>query len=244
MSVGPVEVGAGARPARRDRHARQDRPAARPRGAARDRRRGGRPARGEPRRIAFRPTRPPDELPGAVPDFVGDILDLVGRSSTARSPARGSATPSGPARRRWLGRNWRRQVRLESRSPTDPFTLLQLGGPPTAGERLLGVVLGVLVGGFALFVSSRFLAEVDGYDHAVLTALIGALAWALLGDPPPGPVHSRSSAGSPCSSGGTRSAGCGRAPWAWSPGFAAVVTVAALQLVGIDAVGAVGVPGV
>lgn len=125
----------------------------------------------------------------------------------------------------------------------DPFTVLQLGGPPSASERLLGFALGVLVGGLALFVSSRFLADVKDYDHAVLTALIGALVWALLSPIPLlGPVIAllgwivvlkwRYPVG------WLRAAGVGAAAWA-----AAVVIVAALELVGLDAVSAVGVPG-
>lgn len=125
----------------------------------------------------------------------------------------------------------------------DPFAVLQLGTPPATGERLLGFALGVLVGGFALFVSSRFLADVNGYDHAVLTAIIGALVWALLAPIPllgsvialvgwiailkwRYPV------------GWLRAGAVGAAAWA-----TAVVVVAALQLVGIDAVSAIGVPG-
>lgn len=125
----------------------------------------------------------------------------------------------------------------------DPFILLQLGAPPSTGERLLGFALGVLVGGFALFVSSRFLADVKGYDHAVLTAIIGALVWALLAPIPLlGPVIAlvgwiailkwRYPVG------WLRAGAVGAAAWA-----TAVVVVAALQLVGIDAVSAIGVPG-
>lgn len=125
----------------------------------------------------------------------------------------------------------------------DPFTLLQLGGPPSTGERLLSFALGVLVGGLALFVSSRFLADGSGYDHAVLTAILGALAWALLSPIPlAGPVVAlvgwvailkwRYPVG------WLRAAGVGAAAWA-----VAVVVVAALELLGIDAVSAVGVPG-
>lgn len=125
----------------------------------------------------------------------------------------------------------------------DPFTVLQLGTPPATSERLLGFALGVLVGGFALFVSSRFLADVKGYDHAVLTAIIGALAWALLSPIPLlGPVIAlvgwiailkwRYPVG------WLRAGAVGAAAWA-----TAVVVVAALQLVGLDTVSAIGVPG-
>lgn len=125
----------------------------------------------------------------------------------------------------------------------DPVTLLQSVGPPSTGERLLGFALGVLVGGLALFVGSRFLGGGKSYEHAVVTALIGALAWALLSPIPLlGPVIAlvgwiavlkwRYPVG------WLRAAGVGVAAWA-----AAVVIVAALGLLGINAIGAVGVPG-
>ena len=125
----------------------------------------------------------------------------------------------------------------------DPFTILQLGGPATAGERLLGFVLGLLVGGLALFVSSRILADVEGYDHAVLTALIGALAWALLSPIPLlGPVIALAGWIAVLKwrypVGWLRAGAVGAAAWA-----TAVVAVAALELIGIGAVSAVGIPG-
>ena len=126
----------------------------------------------------------------------------------------------------------------------DPFALLQLGGPPSAGERLLGFALGLLVGGLALFVSSRVLANDLGYDHAVLTAVIGALAWALLSPIPLlGPVIALVGWVAVLKwrypVGWLRAGGVGVAAWA-----TAVVVVATLELVGIDTVGAIGVPGV
>ena len=125
----------------------------------------------------------------------------------------------------------------------DPITLLQLGGPTSVGERLLGFVLGLLVGGLALFVSSRFLADVNGYDHAVLTALLGALVWALLSPIPLlGPVIALAGWVGILKwrypVGWLRAAGVGAAAWA-----VAVVFVSALGIVGIDAVSAVGIPG-
>lgn len=125
----------------------------------------------------------------------------------------------------------------------DPLTFLQVAAPPSTGERLLGFALGLLVGGFALFLSSRFLADLNGYDHAVLTAILGALVWALLSPIPLlGPVVAlvgwiailkwRYPVG------WLRAGALGAAAWA-----TAVVVVALLQLVGIEAVSAVGVPG-
>ena len=62
----------------------------------------------------------------------------------------------------------------------DPSVVLQFGWTPSLGERLLAVLLGLLIGGLALFVGSTVVAEKTGYDHAVLTAIAGAVAWALL----------------------------------------------------------------
>jgi hypothetical protein len=91
-------------------------------------------------------------------------------------------------------------------------------------------------------VSSRFLADVPGYDHAVLTAVIGAVAWALLSPIPLlGPVIAllgwsvilkwRYPVG------WLRVPAVGGAAW-----VAAVVVVAALKLVGLHTVSAIGYP--
>ncbi|MXR40560.1 hypothetical protein GRX01_04255 [Halobaculum sp. WSA2] len=40
-------------------------------------------------------------------------------------------------------------------------------------------VVALLIGGLAIYVSARVIADVDDYGHAVVTALIGAIAWAL-----------------------------------------------------------------
>lgn len=117
------------------------------------------------------------------------------------------------------------------------------GGPPGTAERLLGLLLGLLVGGLALFAGGRFVAAERGYDHAVLTAVLGALAWALLSPIPlVGPAVAlvawvavlkwRYPVGWP------RAAAVGVAAW-----VVAVVVVAALGLLGIPVTGAVGVPG-
>ena len=44
---------------------------------------------------------------------------------------------------------------------------------------LVAFVVALLVGGLAIYVSARFVADVDDYSHAVVTALLGALGWAL-----------------------------------------------------------------
>lgn len=40
-------------------------------------------------------------------------------------------------------------------------------------------VIALLIGGLAIYISARIVVDVDDYSHAVVTALIGAIAWAL-----------------------------------------------------------------
>ncbi|WP_149798115.1 hypothetical protein [Halorubrum xinjiangense] len=40
-------------------------------------------------------------------------------------------------------------------------------------------VVALLIGGLAIYVSARVIADTDDYGHAVVTALLGAVAWAL-----------------------------------------------------------------
>lgn len=44
---------------------------------------------------------------------------------------------------------------------------------------LIAFIVALLVGGLAIYISARVIAGVDNYSHAVITALIGAIAWAL-----------------------------------------------------------------
>ena len=44
---------------------------------------------------------------------------------------------------------------------------------------IVSFVVALLVGGLAIYLSARFVADVDDYGHAVVTALLGALGWAL-----------------------------------------------------------------
>jgi len=124
-----------------------------------------------------------------------------------------------------------------------PVALLQLGVGRPRSERLLGLAAGLLVGGLALFVGSRFVTEATGYDHAVFTALIGALAWSLLSPIPLlGPVIALAAWIAilrwryPV--GWLRAGGVGVAAW-----VVAVVVLAALELVGVHTISAIGVPG-
>lgn len=115
--------------------------------------------------------------------------------------------------------------------------------PLLAGDRPLSFAIGLLVGGLALFVAGRYLTGEGDYGNALLTALVGTLAWAVLASVPllgtalalvawvavirwryPG--------------GWVRAATIGAAAWA-----VAVVGIAALSLVGIGGVEALSVPG-
>ncbi|PSQ56951.1 hypothetical protein BRD22_03930 [Halobacteriales archaeon SW_8_68_21] len=44
---------------------------------------------------------------------------------------------------------------------------------------VVSFVVALLVGGLGIYVSGRVVADVDDYSHAVVTALIGAVAWAI-----------------------------------------------------------------
>jgi len=44
---------------------------------------------------------------------------------------------------------------------------------------ILSFVVALSIGGLAIYVSARFVADVDDYGRAIVTALLGAIAWAL-----------------------------------------------------------------
>lgn len=44
---------------------------------------------------------------------------------------------------------------------------------------LVAFVVALLVGGLAIYISARIVTDEDDYSHAVITALIGAIAWAV-----------------------------------------------------------------
>lgn len=115
-------------------------------------------------------------------------------------------------------------------------------------EGLIVFAVSLLVGGAAIHVSARYAVYRDApggltFEHAVVTALLGAIVWAVLAWIPligsllalvgwiavirwryPG--------------GWIKAAVTGAAAWA-----AAVVMLAALELVGLGSVSALGVPG-
>jgi len=45
---------------------------------------------------------------------------------------------------------------------------------------VVAFVVALLVGGFAIYVSARVVADVDDYGRAVVTALLGAIGWAVV----------------------------------------------------------------
>jgi hypothetical protein len=101
----------------------------------------------------------------------------------------------------------------------------------------------LLVGGVAIHAGARVVSHARGYGHAVLTALVGAVVRALL-DPVPliggllataawiGVVRWRYRGG------WLRSIGVGIAAW-----VVAVAVLAALDLLGVGAMSAPGIPG-
>lgn len=110
-------------------------------------------------------------------------------------------------------------------------------------DRLLTFAVSLLVGGAALHAGTHVAADARDYGHAVVTALLGALAWAIL---EPVPLLGGLLAAVAWVAvvkwryrlGWLRSGAVGLAAWA-----AAIVVLAALELIGIGSVSALGVPG-
>ena len=44
---------------------------------------------------------------------------------------------------------------------------------------IVAFIIALLIGGLAIYISARFVVDVDDYSHAVITALLGAIGWAL-----------------------------------------------------------------
>ena len=44
---------------------------------------------------------------------------------------------------------------------------------------LISFVVALLIGGLAIYISARIVVDVDDYSHAVITAVLGAIGWAL-----------------------------------------------------------------
>ncbi len=50
--------------------------------------------------------------------------------------------------------------------------------PPIIGG-LISFVVALLVGGLAISLSARVIVDIDDYSHAIMTAFLGAISWAL-----------------------------------------------------------------
>jgi hypothetical protein len=48
-------------------------------------------------------------------------------------------------------------------------------------DSIVGFVVSLLVGGFGIYVGARVVVGERDFDHAVVTALVGAVVWALVG---------------------------------------------------------------
>lgn len=44
---------------------------------------------------------------------------------------------------------------------------------------IVAFIIALLIGGLAIYISARVLIDVDDYSHAVITAFLGAVGWAL-----------------------------------------------------------------
>jgi len=114
---------------------------------------------------------------------------------------------------------------------------------PGVEDRLVTFVASALTGGVAIHAGALIASDGRGYAHAVLTALVGAVVWALL-EPVPviggllalvawiAVIRWRYRGG------WLRAVVTGTAAWA-----AAVVVLAALDLFGVGSMSALGVPG-
>jgi hypothetical protein len=116
---------------------------------------------------------------------------------------------------------------------------------------LLVFAVSLLIGGFAIAVGAKLAFKSENYSHAVLTALLGAVAWALV-----------DLLFSEIGVEGALSSLVGLVVWVWVvrrryevgwlrgsliglfAWIAALVVLAVLALVGVDTLDAYGVPGV
>jgi hypothetical protein len=44
---------------------------------------------------------------------------------------------------------------------------------------IVAFIIALLIGGLAIYISARLVVDIDDYSHAVVTAILGAIAWAL-----------------------------------------------------------------
>jgi hypothetical protein len=135
---------------------------------------------------------------------------------------------------------------LASLAPVAAFLTAVVPPAQTTGgfdDSLVVFAGSLLVGGVAIHVAANHVADVYDYGDAVLTALLGAIVWALLdGVPLVGPVLALVAWVGVIKwrypVGWTRAGVIGIAAWA-----IATVVLAALALIGVGSLDAVGVPG-
>jgi hypothetical protein len=115
-------------------------------------------------------------------------------------------------------------------------------------DSVVGFVVSLLVGGFGIYVGARFVVGERDYGHAVVTALVGAVVWAVVGlflgwVPLVGVLLTLLAYVAVVNwrypGGWVEAAGIALVAWA-----ASLVTLAVLSLLGVGSLSAFGVPGV
>lgn len=118
------------------------------------------------------------------------------------------------------------------------------------GATLIVLGVSILIGGLAIHVASMLVTRAEDYEHAVVTAVLGGVAWTIVD-------YAFSETGLP----GRLSSVVGLLVWVWVVRWrykvgwiragvlglvawvAALVTLAVLSVVGVGGLGAYGVPG-
>lgn len=115
-------------------------------------------------------------------------------------------------------------------------------------DSLIVFIVSLLVGGLGIYVGGRVLTNVNDYSHAVVTALIGALVWAVVGFffgwiPLLGPILSLIAYVGVINwrypGGWVNAAGIALIAW-----VAALLVLGILASLGIGSFDAIGIPGV
>lgn len=115
-------------------------------------------------------------------------------------------------------------------------------------DSVLVFAVSLLVGGLGIYAGGRLIADVDDFGHAVVTALVGAVVWAVVGFflgwiPFLGPLLSLLAYVAVINyrypGGWVNAAGIALIAW-----LASLLVLYVLALVGIGAIDAIGVPGV
>ncbi|WP_318569002.1 hypothetical protein [Salinigranum marinum] len=115
-------------------------------------------------------------------------------------------------------------------------------------DSLVGFVVSLLVGGFGIYVGARVVVDEADFGHAVVTALVGAVVWAVVGlflgwIPLVGVLLTLAAYVAVVNwrypGGWGAAVGIGLVAW-----VASLVVIAVLSLFGIGSLSAFGVPGV